>query len=378
MRPRLLMVLLISFLLLATPFTRYGHQELFAEDWGTDPCFLCDLEEVRIEDLSRAFFDFIQPLAQSVYTSMSIPDDELHVGRGLRVIVFAPHPDDEALSAGGLMQRVVEQGGEVRVVFVTNGDGYPEAVRRQLGHAPRSSQDFIDYGRQRHDEALQALCELGVPPNDAIFLGFPDDGIDDLLKEHWSKLTPYTSPHTRLRCAGYKESYRRWVVYAGVNLKEEITRIIDGFCPDWIILPDPRDYHPDHCATGIFVLEALRQLNQKGDVVLSNLEILTYLVHFKDYPTSPTWMQEARSSGLFMSPTGCAILSSTEWLELPLTDEDLKGKELALAAHQSQHQMLGGFFKDFENSVEIFGKLDPAQALAIPQEYALFFKQPNH
>jgi LmbE family N-acetylglucosaminyl deacetylase len=263
------------------------------------------------------------------------------------------------------------------VVFVTNGDGYPEAVRRQLGRAPRFSHDFIEYGRQRHDEALQAMCELGVPPEDAIFLGFPDDGIDDLLKDHWSRLTPYTSPYTRYSSAGYKDSFSRWVGYAGVNLKDEMAKIIGEFCPDWIILPDPRDYHPDHCATGIFVLEALRQLNQQGVVAFGDIDILTYLVHFKDYPTSPNWLQEVQKAGLFMSTTGCAILSSTEWLDLPLTTEDLESKERALAAHQSQHQMLGGFFKIFQTHEEIFGRLAPAQALAIPQEYALFFKQPN-
>jgi LmbE family N-acetylglucosaminyl deacetylase len=304
-------------------------------------------------------------------------DDELYVTKGLRVIIFSPHPDDESLAAAGLMHRVVSNGGEVRVVFVTNGDGYPEAVRRQLGHPPRSSDDFIDYGRNRYQEALQALCEVGVPPDDAISLGFPDDGIDDLLKEHYSPQRPYTSPHTRFSRVGYKESFKRWVVYAGVNLKDEMAKILLDFSPDWIVLPDPRDYHPDHCATGIFVLEALRQLNQQGEVVFSNLEILTYLVHFKDYPTSPNWEQEVRKSGLFMSTTGCATLSSTEWLELSLTAEDLESKERALTAHQSQHQMLGGFFKIFQTEQEIFGRLAPAQALAIPQEYALFFKQPN-
>lgn len=377
MRSRLLVVFLISFLSLASLISPLVHQELFAEDWAMDTCLLCDSFEIRGEDVSRFFSDFLYPLAASVSTSLSLPDDDLRVTRGLRVMVFAPHPDDETLAAGGLLQRVVDQGGEVRVVFVTNGDGYPEAIRRKLGHPPKSSRDFIDYGRQRHDEALQALCELGVPPEDAVFLGFPDDGIDDLLKEHWSRFTPYTSPHTRLHCAGYRESFNRWVVYAGVNLKEEIAKLIEGFSPDWIVLPDPRDYHPDHCATGIFVLDALRQLNQEKELALKDLEILTYLVHFKDYPMSPSWMQEARVSGLFMSSTGCGILSSTEWLELPLSDEDLKGKELALAAHQSQHQMLGAFFKDFQNPVEIFGRLDPTQALAIPQAYALFFKQPN-
>jgi hypothetical protein len=76
-----------------------------------------------------------------------------------------------------------------------------------------------------------------------------------------------------------------------------------------------------------------------------------------------------------MSPTGCGILSSTEWLRLPLSDEDLEAKERALLAHQSQQQMLGGFFKIFLTPQEIFGVLDPAQVLAIPQEYALFFKK---
>ena len=375
MRWRLLMVVLASFLCLTIP--PLAHSEIAAEDVESDDCFRSDLVEIEAIDISKIFSNLIRPLANTVSTYLSSTDDDLLVTRGLRVIVFAPHPDDEALAAGGLMHQVVERGGEVRVVFVTNGDGYPEAVRRQLGHAPRSSHDFIEYGRQRHDEALQAMCELGVPPEDVIFLGFPDDGIDDLLKDHWSRLTPYTSPYTRYSSAGYKDSFSRWVVYAGVNLKDEMTKIIDEFCPDWIILPDPRDYHPDHCATGIFVLEALRQLNQQGHVAFGDLEILTYLVHFKDYPSSPNWMQEVRKSGLFMSTTGCAILSSTEWLDLPLTTEDLGSKERALAAHQSQHQMLGGFFKIFQTHEEIFGRLAPAQVLAIPQEYALFFKQPN-
>lgn len=375
MRLRLLLVVLVSFLWLMVP--PLVHEELFAEDGEDDAYFLYDLVEMRAEALSEIFSNMLQPLADTISKYLSLADDEIIVTPGLRVIVFAPHPDDESLAAAGLMHQVVERGGEVRVVFVTNGDGYPEAVRRQLGRAPRSSDDFIEYGRNRHDEALQAVCELGVPPEDAIFLGFPDDGIDDLLKNHWSKLTPYTSPYTRFSSVGYPDSFSRWVAYAGVNLKDEMAKIIDDFRPDWIILPDPRDYHPDHCATGIFVLDALRQLNQQGEVVFGNLEILTYLVHFNEYPTSPTWEQEVRKSGLFMSTTGGATLSSTEWLDLSLTDEDRESKDRALTAHQSQHQMLGGFFKNFQTEREIFGRLDPAQVLAIPQEYALFFKQPN-
>jgi LmbE family N-acetylglucosaminyl deacetylase len=373
---QLLMALLTIFLLL--PASSHSDVQILSEDGREDPCLLCDLFEMKGTDLSEIWSNLIRPLGSTVSTYMSTSDDELYVTKGLRVIIFSPHPDDESLAAGGLIHRVVNNGGEVRVVFVTNGDGYPEAVRRQLGHPSRSSHDFIDYGRRRYEEALQALCELGVPSEHAIFLGFPDDGIDDLLNDHWSKLTPYTSPHTQLSRAGYKESYSRWAVYTGVNLKDEMAKILADFSPDWIVLPDPRDYHPDHCATGLFVLEALRKMNQQGEISFKNTQILTYLIHFKDYPTSPDWTKEARTAGLFMSATGGALLSSTEWFQLPLSDDDVDAKERALLAHQSQHQMLGGFFKIFLNQQEIFGSLDPSQVLAVPQEYALYFRQRNN
>ena len=363
---------------LLLPAGSYASEEPLAGYEDEYSCLFCDLFEMKGGDFSEIWASLIRPLANTVSTYDPTSDDELHVTKGLRVIIFSPHPDDESLAAGGLIHRVINSGGEVRVVFVTNGDGYPEAIRRKLGHPSRSSHDFIDYGKHRYEEALQALCELGVPAEDAISLGFPDDGIDDLLNNYWSKLTPYTSPHTRLSSAVYKDSYSRWTVYAGVNLKDAMAEILENFSPDWIVMPDPRDYHPDHCATGLFVLEALREMNQEGDISFKNIQILTYLVHFKDYPTSPEWMKEVQRSGLFMSATGGAILSSTEWFQLPLSEEDVEAKERALLAHQSQHQMLGGFFKIFLNPREIFGRLDPVQVLAVPQEYALYFRQPNN
>ena len=39
-----------------------------------------------------------------------------------RVLVLAPHPDDEVLGCGGLMSRVKDAGGEVYVHFLTVGD----------------------------------------------------------------------------------------------------------------------------------------------------------------------------------------------------------------------------------------------------------------
>src|SRR6185295_13542272 len=60
-----------------------------------------------------------------------VPPTLLTVPEGTRLLVVAPHPDDEVLGAGGLMQRVHETGGTVRVVYLTNGEGYPEGVEAE-------------------------------------------------------------------------------------------------------------------------------------------------------------------------------------------------------------------------------------------------------
>lgn len=317
------------------------------------------------------------PSGNTSLSSSSQSSDEIQVTKGLRVIVFSPHPDDECLAAAGLMERVIELGGELRVVFVTNGDGYPEAISLVKGTRSATVDDFINYGRLRHDEALQALCELGIRSEDAIFLGFPDGGIDDLLTLHWSTLKPYTSPYTRFNQSRYKESYNRWVSYAGVNLRDVMAKVIETFSPDWIILPDPRDDHPDHCATGVFVLDALRKLNQEGDVHLGNMQFFTYLVHFRGYPSSSDWINDVRKAGIFMSPFASSILASTRWFDFPLTRAELDDKERSITAYQSQHQLLGGFFQKFLTFHETFGRLDSGQVLAIPQEYARHFRSPN-
>ena len=56
----------------------------------------------------------------------------LEVSGATRLLVLAPHPDDEALGAAGLIARVANGGGAVHVVLLTSGDGFPEAVEALL------------------------------------------------------------------------------------------------------------------------------------------------------------------------------------------------------------------------------------------------------
>jgi LmbE family N-acetylglucosaminyl deacetylase len=48
------------------------------------------------------------------------------------VLVCAPHPDDETVGTAGVIQHAVAAARRVRVVFVTNGDGYPRAAAALL------------------------------------------------------------------------------------------------------------------------------------------------------------------------------------------------------------------------------------------------------
>ena len=39
-----------------------------------------------------------------------------------RVLVLAPHPDDEDISCGGVIQRALKSGAQVKVAYLTCGD----------------------------------------------------------------------------------------------------------------------------------------------------------------------------------------------------------------------------------------------------------------
>lgn len=311
-------------------------------------------------------------------SAVSILKKQLDVPSGIRLMVFSPHPDDESLGAAGVIQRVRSMGGKVRIVFMTNGDGYKEAVQRRLMRTETTSSDFIEYGKMRHDEAIQAACQMGLQPEDVVFLGFPDDGIDDLWVAYWSRLKPYLSPFTRHEFPPYKECFSRMVKYDGADLSNEIAYVIKDFGPDWVVMPDLRDQHPDHYTTGVFVLDALRGLNKAGDISFQNIQVLTYLVHYLDYPDGRKWIRKVNKVGLGGTPFIASILSTTQWLNLPLTREEMQVKWHALEAHRSQFEMLGWFFKKYMGPpYEIFGVLDAAQALAIPQIYATALKRQN-
>lgn len=94
--------------------------------------------------------------------------------RAKRVLILAPHPDDEVMGCGGLIQRLCEQGNTPHVVILTGG-GQSHAA---CCHLPES-----DIKKERRAMASQILQNLGLPADHLYLLDFPDGSISAQHKE---------------------------------------------------------------------------------------------------------------------------------------------------------------------------------------------------
>src|ERR1700675_4910370 len=98
-----------------------------------------------------------------------------------KVLVVAPHPDDESLGTGGLLQRIFAQNIPLRIVFATDGENNPWAQRYWERRWRIGPDERVRWGQRRRGEALDALRTLGGKPDCARFLSLPDLGTTHLL-----------------------------------------------------------------------------------------------------------------------------------------------------------------------------------------------------
>ena len=121
--------------------------------------------------------------------SKSIPYEATPL-RGERLLVLAPHPDDEVIGCGGLVAQHLREGRSVRILVATDG--------AEAGNAAR-----------REEESRRAVARLGDATIE--FLRFPDRALDD-------RAAPLIRQH------------------------------LADFRPDLILVPGPIEIHPDHLA----------------------------------------------------------------------------------------------------------------------------------
>ena len=271
-----------------------------------------------------------------------------------RLLVVAPHPDDEAIAAAGVIQRVRSAGGRVHVVVITSGDALPAAVERLEPGTTPGPHDFRAFGRLREDESRRALAMVGVPPNDITFLGFPDEGVCLLASAFLSaRSAPLTSPFTQRTSPPSDEQVVRDVKYRGSDVRTELERIVTAFAPTLLVVPDPEDEHPDHCASYVFVRAALDGAASES---ARKARILRYIVHNDDWPSD----RDGTTTPV-MPPRGFDE-PMNQWRTLPLTVGEVRMKRAALAAYKSQWPVVGRLLRGFTRPNELFLEGEPAHS----------------
>jgi len=280
----------------------------------------------------------------------------LTVDAGTRLLVVAPHPDDEVLGAGGLIEHVRESNGAVRVVYLTDGEGYPAGVRAEEHHGTPTVSDYRGYGRRRQREARAALHVLGVSADSLSFLGFPNNGLSRLMTRYWSeRRRAYRSPFTRFDRPPKSEIIEPDTEFRGEDLTQELAKIIADFKPTTILVTRRLDQHVDHCAAWFFVVDALYDVERV--VPTFHPDLLTYIIHYYSWPFDD---DEPRLPPPPDLPSGVS-----GWLTVPLTPHELSLKRKALHEYKSQVIVMKWFLDGFARTNEIFAR-PPAPRVVLP------------
>lgn len=280
-----------------------------------------------------------------------------------RLMVFAPHCDDETLGCAGRIEQTRAAGGKVRVGILTNGDGYPAAVARQLRCLRAGPREFEQFAALRQSESDQALDMLGVPAKDVLYFGYPDRGLLALWNDHWSADSPYVSPFTECAASPYARTFHPGSHYCGKDLVEDIKSALRAFRPTVVTVTHPAEDHTDHAAAAAFVSLALLELqadpHEAAWAVHTRLDY--YLIHRGDWPAPA----EARPHAPLLPPAAMER-TDTHWSTLELSPEQMAHKAHGIELYPSQTTVMPAFMHSFVRNSELYGEIVHGTLLTVP------------
>jgi len=268
-----------------------------------------------------------------------------------RIMIIAPHPDDEVLAAGGVIATAVGSSNPIRIIIATNGDA---SYATALSHGSHilTRKNFQRQAVMRQQESLNALASLGLTAQHIHFWGFPDRGVAALWNTHWDEDHPYCSSTT-----GHQSSIQALNSTVMTYTDESLNRLFQyelvEFSPTLLIMPHPLDQHSDHNSLAGFTLRAVKSYHEQTQ--LSTPILLAYWMWHKDKP----WLTGPRPHNLasFYLQTDSAIVPDLCLTLSPaLRDQKLR----ALQCYPSQKISAGKIFREVSKDThENFTILQP-------------------
>ncbi|MFX1349605.1 MAG: PIG-L deacetylase family protein [Promethearchaeota archaeon] len=157
----------------------------------------------------------------------------------MKIVIFAPHPDDESYGAGGSIIKWLEEGHNVHIIWLTDGRaGYRKS---------REDNNLIDCEESRITEDELARIRLAEADAAGEFLGVKKEN------RHFLKF--------------YDQELQNHIDEA----VEQITDIVKD--ADIFVIPSNNNKHPDHQATHDIAVKVAKLLN------LNNLKFYIFYLH---------------------------------------------------------------------------------------------------
>lgn len=269
---------------------------------------------------------------------------ELCLKKNDRILVLAPHPDDEAIACSGVIQEARALELPLKIVFFTYGDNNELAFLFNKKRPVLAPSAMRAMGEIRGEEAKNAAAVLGVLPESLVFLGYPDFGTLRMWYYHWRPQKPLRSMLTRTDSVRYPAAFRPGAPHLGNSVLADMENILREFQPTRIFLPHASDTNPDHLALYLYTRVALWNLT-------ANPELHPYLVHFPGWPVPRKYLPDAP-----LAPPP-SLAHQHGWHALQLAPEQRTRKEQALRAHATQYAYSAGYMRSFVRANELFGML---------------------
>ncbi|NVM18501.1 MAG: PIG-L family deacetylase [Candidatus Lokiarchaeota archaeon] len=160
----------------------------------------------------------------------------------MKIVVFAPHPDDEVYGAGGSILKWMEEGHDVHIVYVTDnralitwGKQHDQIIEEEIGDYINLNEEEI--GKIGLEEARNVAKAFGFPDGNVHLFEFHDQ---DAMNQ----------------------------IDNGVKLSKDIIKDADR-----IVIPSDNNNHPDHQATHTIAKNTAIELN------LVNTEFYVYAIY---------------------------------------------------------------------------------------------------
>ncbi|MEI8012429.1 MAG: PIG-L family deacetylase [Candidatus Omnitrophota bacterium] len=265
---------------------------------------------------------------------------------------MAPHPDDEAIGVGGVLQQALKAGAAVRICLFTNGENNEFSFIVYEHRLVLKPKEFLRLGEMRRQESLDAMRILGVRSEDVVSLGYPDYGTMEIFLKYWGDTKPFRSMLSRVKKVPYQEALSPGAAYVGENVLTDIEQVIESFKPTKIFVSHPADVNRDHRALYLFTQVALWDLQTQGKI--NPPDIFPYIIHVPGWPLPRGYHPELPLA----VPSGFEK-KGVNWIQQPLDAIETGKKFDVILEYPSQIKYAPRYLVTFARKDEIFGNFSP-------------------